>query len=374
MEPPDRQDAGLMPILVKKKDFTRYEENHVCGFSEIGSTDMNYKFCLVKIKLLPEYESKFSLLKDEMTVQIKRNVWLEFIPRSKGYENLLPKNGIIGHAMSVMNEFYVEDLFKSVSPIPSSVMKDEKAGKRESASYVDPYESMMLKLDKDICSVVSTQKGDSAAKLNILDKILRGVTNEKIEIDSGSERTLTLFLQSDEFDPKTLLKMQVDITNNEEFKYFNNCYNIEPQVCTVTNSTCKQTNTSLPCVKVIVKNQRTERATLPVNSSIALVKIHHKPSSERLKTPVPEPRHHIKRSFSAAKALEKHERRCNRIWENILSEKTFARSFEVETKFPYFTAQPKPKIPFGLKLPELLMRVGLNQESRPTRVSKVKPG
>ena len=119
MEPPDRQDAGLMPILVKKKDFTSYEENHVCGFAEIGSIDMNYKFCLVKIKLLPEYESKFSLLKDEMTVQIKRNVWLEFIPRSKGYENLLPKNGIIGHAMSVMNEFYVEDLFKSVSPIPS---------------------------------------------------------------------------------------------------------------------------------------------------------------------------------------------------------------------------------------------------------------
>ena len=30
---------------------------------------MNYKYCLVKISLAPEYVGKFALLKDEMTVQ-----------------------------------------------------------------------------------------------------------------------------------------------------------------------------------------------------------------------------------------------------------------------------------------------------------------
>ena len=34
---------------------------------------MNYKFCLVKIKLLPEYAAKFGLLKDELTVQVTKN-------------------------------------------------------------------------------------------------------------------------------------------------------------------------------------------------------------------------------------------------------------------------------------------------------------
>ena len=47
-----------------------------------------------------------------MTVQVKRNVWLELVPRGKGYEHLLPKNGIIGFAESVMNAEYVEELYR----------------------------------------------------------------------------------------------------------------------------------------------------------------------------------------------------------------------------------------------------------------------
>ena len=346
----------------------------MCGFAEIGSPDVNYKYCLVKIKLGPEFESKFSLLKDEMTVQVKRNVWLELIPRSKGYENLLPKNGVIGHAMSVMHEAYVEDLFKSVSPIPSSEMKDEKATKGDPESFEDPYESMMMKLDMDIGSAVSSSQksgGETIPTLNIMDKTLRGVTNAPIAIPPGSERTLTLFLQSDDdFDPKTLLKMQVNISNNEEFKYFNNCYNIEPQTCSVTNSMCKQTNTLLPCVKVTVKNQRTGIATLPANSSVALVNIsRNRAKRTKPSRPPEQPRlKHKKPSFTAAKTQENQENRCLRIWERILSEQTFSKSLEVEKKYPYFTAQPKPKIPFGLKIPELLMRVGLTQESTPVRV------
>ena len=37
------------------------------------------------------------------------------------------------------------------------------------------------------------------------------------------------------------------------------------------------------------------------------------------------------------------------------------QSLEVETRYPYFTAKPRPKIPFGLGLNHLIMRVGLNQ-------------
>ena len=73
-EPPDRQlDIHNIPVYVKRKDFSRYEENHVCGFAELGSSDMNYKYCLVKIQLLPELRNKFMLLKDEITVQVGVN-------------------------------------------------------------------------------------------------------------------------------------------------------------------------------------------------------------------------------------------------------------------------------------------------------------
>lgn len=376
MEPPDRQDVGIIPISVKKKDFSRYEQNHICGFAEIGSQDMNYKYCLVKIKLLPEFESKFSLLKDEMTVQVKRNVWLEFIPKIKGYENLLPKNGIIGHAMSIMNEYYVEEMFRSVSPVAFTDMKDAGSSKVKDE---DAYESMMMKLDMDISVRTSTQEGDVNPQLNLLDKTLRGVTNELVAILPASERSLILFLQSDdEFDPKNLLKMQVEVTNNEEFKYYNNCYNIDRQICTVVNSNCKYSNSSKPSVKVVLKNQRSEVAHLPANSSVALVKIHRISSSETAKPAGKEPsrtelpavvQEPKVKAFSAAKSLEKLERKCMRTWERVLNENTFAKSLSVEEKFPYFTVKPRPKIPFGLKLKDLLMRVGLNQDSRPTRVS-----
>ena len=68
--------------------------------------------------------------------------------------------------------------------------------------------------------------------------------------------------------------MQVDITNNEEFKYYNNCYNILPQVCKVVNSHCKLSNSFRPSVKVLLTNPRLEVASLQPNSSVALVKVH----------------------------------------------------------------------------------------------------
>ena len=54
-------------------------------------------------------------------VQVKRNVWLELLPTGKGFQNLLPKvGGVIGEAVSVMTEAYVEEMFRSVSPVSSA--------------------------------------------------------------------------------------------------------------------------------------------------------------------------------------------------------------------------------------------------------------
>ena len=99
-------------------------------------------------------------------------------------------------------------------------------------SAEDAYESLIMHLEKDISS---QPDGKVPANLNLLDKTFRGATSELVNIIPGSERTLGLLLHSDdELDPKSLLKMQVEVGNNEEFKYYNNCYNIEPQVGILT--------------------------------------------------------------------------------------------------------------------------------------------
>lgn len=71
MEPADRQVAANLPIYVNRADFSPYEGNTLCGFGEIGSTDTNYKHCLVRVVLRPEYRDLFELVKCEMTVQVK---------------------------------------------------------------------------------------------------------------------------------------------------------------------------------------------------------------------------------------------------------------------------------------------------------------
>ena len=70
MEPADRQAATNLPVYVKPADFSRYEQNTLCGFGEIGSADTNYKHCLVRVVLRPEYRHLLELVKSEMTVQV----------------------------------------------------------------------------------------------------------------------------------------------------------------------------------------------------------------------------------------------------------------------------------------------------------------
>ena len=44
----------------------------MCGFAEIGDVQMNYKHGLVRIQLVPQLRNKFRLLKDEITVQVRK--------------------------------------------------------------------------------------------------------------------------------------------------------------------------------------------------------------------------------------------------------------------------------------------------------------
>ena len=85
-----------------------------------------------------------------------------------------------------------------------------------------------------------------------------------------------------------------------------------------------------PGVRVTVGNPRGEVATLPPHSSIALVRIHRvtaepgKPSRQESKVE-PAVEELKKKAVTAAKNLEKMQRRCLRSWERILSENTFAK-------------------------------------------------
>ncbi len=84
MEPPDRQVAANLPVYVSRDDFSPYEQNHLCGFGEIGSTDTNYKHCLVRVTLKPEYRQHFDLVHSEMTVQVTNGELLfKILNRSK---------------------------------------------------------------------------------------------------------------------------------------------------------------------------------------------------------------------------------------------------------------------------------------------------
>jgi hypothetical protein len=91
MEPPDRQAATNLPVHIKPSDLSLYEENTLCGFGEIGSTDTNYKHCLLRVVLRPEFSQLLELVKCEMTVQ----VLTFYISREIGLDQQLDINYII---------------------------------------------------------------------------------------------------------------------------------------------------------------------------------------------------------------------------------------------------------------------------------------
>ena len=73
MEPAERQAVTAnLPVTIKPADLSLYEEDRLlCGFGELGSTDTNYKHCLVRVVLRPEYRPHLELVKSDMTVQVR---------------------------------------------------------------------------------------------------------------------------------------------------------------------------------------------------------------------------------------------------------------------------------------------------------------
>jgi hypothetical protein len=190
--------------------------------------------------------------------------------------------------------------------------------------------------------------------------------------------------------------MQVDVTANEDFRYFNNCYHIEPQLCTVRSAICRVAKGTRPCVRVRLLNPRNESVTLPRDAPVAHIQIHVEeaaaaatvapPRAATVVAPlaavsaisaspsstVMKPVSHISRTLAAAaKQLERTHKRCLRHWEKVISEDVFAKSRQVEARFPYYSLKgaQRPRVPFGIKDgAELLIRVGHNQDAKPVKV------
>jgi len=360
MEPSNRQSIDEIPIAIKRRDFSRYEKNLVCGFAEIGEANMNYNHALVKISLNDELRNKFSLNKSELTVQVKRNIWLELAPKvAGGYVNLLPTAGIIGWARPVTDQLYVTDYLNPHQVTEASPVKSKKSKEED-----DHYMSMLSKLEQEA----------SGNEAKTSDKTFRGETNDNVTIMGQSDRKCVLYLTSDDgTDPKSLLKLDVQVTTNDEFQYFNNCYTINTQVTPVIEEFCHSTNTTRPAVKVIVKNLRSEVTYLPKNSAIAVIRI-NKNIKDMVK-PVGKARrasdqmHNDTNDVKLVKKIEKLNRKLLNQWEQFLDEKIFEHSLLAEEKYPYFSLPQKPKIPFGMsKMTDLLMRVGTNQAAPPKRI------
>ena len=76
-----------------------------------------------------------------------------------------------------------------------------------------------------------------------------------------------------------------------------------------------------------------------------------------------------KKQFSPIKSLQRSQKKYLRVWSNLLQQSPFEKSLKVEQKYPYFRTDRKPKVPYGIKnFSEATMRVGLDQNCRPTKV------
>ena len=397
-EPPTRQKCHDIPVFAKRGEFSCDENSISCGFGTLGVGDMNYKNCLVRLALRPELERKFKIVKDGLTVQIKHNVWLEVQSRKgkANFERSIPKDGCIGYASSIMDEVTVKDMVSKIDEEqtlmeqkwrddhPVGVVKNEKV--RDPKTDQNAYDEMLSQIDQDMKSNHAKFKKDLKLDDSLMDRVFKGIIGENVLIIPSKETIETnLFLQDDDdLNLKPLLKFKAKVSNNEEFKYYNNCYNIDDQLVTIVNGICRISKTTRPCVKVKISNPRDENTCLKRESAIALVKIHLDSTSSPPKKTANymqdiNPAHSIKpveptvkpvvknKNFNPVKYLTKMNLKIARKWEQICSENTFQKSLLVEDKYPYF--KYKPKIPFGIKdSKDLNMRIGINQDTRPKKV------
>jgi hypothetical protein len=207
----------------------------------------------------------------------------------------------------------------------------------------------------------------------MMSRSYRGVVGPELSILQGSSVVTNLFLTDEEIpDLKCLLKFRAVVTNNEEFKYYNNCYDIAEQTVTITNGICRATRSTRPCVKVRITNPRPGTACLPTDSPVALVRIQLEapppaPTIPERAPPAAAPPAPTRKEFSAAGQLAKLARRAARRWDQLVGQGLWGRTLTVEERHPYFSSG-KLKTPFGLKDKELNMRVGASQATKPVKV------
>ena len=395
-EPPSRQNQRNIPVFIKKSDFNCDDNNAHCGFGSLGGGKMNYKYCLVKVTLRSDLQKKLKLVKSELTVQISRNVWLELECGKGVFERAnIGKDGCIGFATSIMDLKGVEEILSlssrtkqssEVRTVAESFLTDEKV-------ETNAYDEMLNQIDKDMTSSVPAANRQNMSIDYLLARTYKATVGENIlVIPPRGEIEANLYLQDDDhsLDLKRLLKFRATVTSNDAFKYFNNCFEIEEQSLTIVNGICRASRSTKPCVKVKITNPRNEDTYLKKNSPLALVKIKlgldknktSAPSAANSteKTLVPEapdrsivdgphhpPQVSTQDNFKPEKYFQKSQRTFTRKWDILCAESTFQKSLLVEKKYPYFIN--KPKVPFGLKdMPDLNMRVGIDQDSKPVKV------
>jgi len=410
-EPPDRQRCQDLPVFVKKGDLSLDDRNVMCGFGVMGEENMNYKNCLVRVELVPRMARHFTLAKDHLTIQLNRNLWLEIEPKGhKKVDDYIPSNGVIGYAGSVMKDSYIRDRFcvekakdneelvidkresgdedeyeSSVLAVKEEDIKDEVKTEVDEAAYDD----MLAQIDMDMM----TNKVEAEIDIPVFDpkyaiqNQFKAIVKEDVLRIPPNGRVISILRIQEERNAKIVpnIVAKALVKNNEEFKYYNNCYNIEEQVVPIYFEKCKFSRKSLPCVKICIQNPRNEEAFLPRLSPIALVnlKTDSGAKSEPKKLPVvtiPEPPIPVKspvpppprrKKFSPLKTMHATQKKSIRKWNTFLQQNTFQKSLLVEQKYPYFRSDRKPKVPYGLKdLSELNMRVGLDQNCKPAMVLK----
>ena len=405
-EPSTKQQCYNIPIFIKKGDFTCDDNNVHCGFASLGNGKVDYKNCLMKVTFRPDLAKKFKLVKSEVTVQIRNSVWLEIECNRGVFERTNLKDGCIGMAASVMDAQGVETILSRLK-VPNRTREARSSTEEALNNEADDenaYEAMLSLIDKDIKTNTVSPKKNHKHDESLLEKTYKGVIGvESLDIPPKGEIETYLYLQDDNpnLDLKSLLKFRARVTNNEEFKYYNNCYDVEEQFLTIVNGICRATRTTRPCVKVKITNPRSDITILRKDAPLALIKVHLENTTKDTAGPVtdvatpvvrmsvtdylnskqdkdnsfdaviprPEPAPVTDYEFDAVKFLEKRQKRFTRKWDLLCREKTYSKSLAVEEKYPYFSGKQKPKVPFNLKdNNDLTMRVGISQDSKPIKV------
>ena len=392
-EPPSKQDQRMIPVLIKKSDFSCDDNNNLCGFARLGGEKMNYKNGLVRVTLRSDLQKKLKLIKSDVTVQISHNVWLELECAKGVFERAnIGKDGYIGFAESIMDQRGVEEILSSVAQRNQTTEASSAVKLFNSEERVDEanaYDEMLSQIDRDMRSNEDRPGNSNIPSIDsLLNRTYKAIVGENVlVIPSKGEMEANLYLQDDDssLDLKRLLKFQARVTSNEEFQYFNNCFEIEEQTLTIVNGICRASRSTKPCVKVKITNPRGEKSCLKKDSPLALVKVVLDPDKDKVSAtttsttasvslapePIivdkPPPPVSSPDTFKPDKYFQKHQRKFSRKWDLLCAENAFQKSLNVEQKYPYFKF--RPKVPFGLKdLPELNMRVGISQDSKPVKV------